>query len=520
MGECTPRRVDRGSCPCLPALPEIETHHSWDRVFDRTRPLAWMPLMSAAFPPLRLASPLPPVMNGSLGDFARDPIQVMRQMWASHGEVAALQDDNHRVYFIFGPHYNHEVLGDTKKYHAQFFAVRGPRKSAQRRVTSGLLSMNGDEHREHRRTVQAPFQKRAIQAYHDQVTGVTQDQIASWTPGDTKDIAEEMTHYMLRLTSSLLFGMDVPEMAYEVGRLTERWVDLNHQVGPAVFSADPALLANYEELLKSAEELEKAVLEMVRMRRSGQLGTDVLSLLIRAHDMQGGVTDEQLVGHIVLLFGAAHLTSAHTLTWTLFLLAQHPGVMSQLHAELQEKLDGKAPTAEQVDQLPVLDAVIRESMRVLPASAYSIRVAAEPCELGPFKLNAGNPVIFSQFITHHMPHLFPQPEKFLPDRWTSISPSPYAYLPFGAGARMCIGAALGMMQFKISLPTILGKFKLTMAPGAEVRARVMSTMLFPDSKIPMQIDRQDGLFTSQPVGGNIHSLVDLPPAIAAIRRAA
>ncbi|RLS54341.1 MAG: cytochrome P450 [Planctomycetota bacterium] len=472
------------------------------------------------FPTLRLASPLPPIMHGTLGEFVDDPIHVMRQMWASHGEVAALQDDNHRIHFVFGPQYNHEVLGDTRKFHAQFFAVRGPRKSAQRRVTSGLLSMNGDQHREHRRTVQAPFQKKAVQAYHDQVIGVTQDQLASWNPGETKDIAEEMTHYMLRLTSSLLFGMDIPEMAYEVGRLTERWVDLNHQVGPAVFSADPALLANYEELLQAADELEQAVLEMVRMRRGGQLGMDVLSLLIRAHDMQGGVSDEQLVGHIVLLFGAAHLTSAHTLTWTLFLLAQHPGVMSQLHAEFQEKLDGQAPTAEQVDQLPFLDAVLRESMRVLPASAYSIRVAAETCELGPFKLNPGNPVIFSQFITHHMPHLFPQPEKFLPDRWGAISPSPYAYLPFGAGARMCIGAALAMMQFKISLPTMLGKFKLSMAPEAEVRARVMSTMLYPASSVPMRIERQDGHFTSQPVSGNIHTLVDLPPSTVAIRRAA
>ncbi len=473
-------------------------------------------------PTLRIASPVPPILHGSVADFARDPIQIMRQLWALHGDVAALQEDNNRLFFVFGPTFNHQVLSDSKRFHSQFFAVRGPRKSAQRRVTSGLLSMNGEEHRDHRRMVMGPFQKRAIQAYHDNVIGMTQDAVSSWNHGDTKDMAEEMTHYMLRLTSSILFGVDMPEMAYEVGRLTERWVSLNHKVGPGIFSSDPDVLRHYDELLLAAEELEVAVLEMVRRRRSGQLGTDVLSLLIRANDMQGGVSDEQLVGHMVLMFGAAHLTSAHTLTWTLFLLAQHPGVMSQLHAELEQNLAGGPPTPEQIDQLPVLDRVIRESMRIMPASAYSQRVAAEPLELGPFRLNPGNPVIFSQFITHHMPSLFPQPEKFLPDRWLTATPSPYAYLPFGAGPRMCIGASLGIMQFKISLPTILGKFKLSMVPGAEVQARVMSTMLFPTSTIPMRIERQDGMFTSQPVSGNVHTLVDLPAATesVSVRRAA
>ena len=480
-----------------------------------------MPLMNDT-PTLRIATGQPPVLHGSVADFARDPIHTMRQLWALHGEVAALQEESNRLYFVFGPTFNHYVLSDTKRFHSQFFAVRGPRKSAQRRVTSGLLSMNGDLHREHRRTVMGPFQKKSIQAYHDNVIGMTQDMTSSWNPGDTKDIADEMTHYMLRLTSSILFGVDLPEMAYEIGRLTERWVALNHKVGPAVFSSDPGLLGSYDELLQTAEELEVAVMEMIRIRRSGKLGTDVLSLLILAHDMQGGISDEQLVGHVVVLFGAAHLTSAHTLTWTLFLLAQHPGVMSALHEELQTHLSGGAPTAEQLDHLPVLDRVLKESMRIMPASAYSQRVAAEPVELGPFTLSPGNPIIFSQFITHHMPSLFPQPEKFLPDRWLTAAPSPYAYLPFGAGPRMCVGAPLGMMQFKISLPTILGKFKLSMVPGAEVQARVMSTMLFPTSTIPMRIERQDGVFASQPVTGNVHSLVDLPAATesAATRRAA
>jgi cytochrome P450 len=461
-----------------------------------------------------------PVTLGKMIEFAKDPIVAMRSLWAHHGELAAFQEDSQRLHFVFGPTWTKYVLSDSQRFHSSFFAIRGPRKSAQRRVTSGLLTMNGDQHKEQRRFVMGPFQKRAIAAYHDHVAGMSQDAIGGWKAGETRDISEDMTHYMLRLTSSILFGLDVPELAYQIGELTDRWVALNHKIGPAALSSSPDLIAGYDDLLKAAEELEAAVLEMIRMRRSGKLGNDVLSLLIRAHDEMGNVSDDQLIGHIVLLFGAAHLTSAHTLTWTLFLLAQHPRIMQELNEELQRDLAGGSPRQDQVEALPVLDRVLRESMRILPASAYSQRIAAEPVELGPFHLNPGSVVIFSQLVTHHIPDLYTQPETFNPDRWQTLAPSPYAYLPFGAGPRMCIGAALGMMQLKISLPTFLGRYKMNVVAGAEVNARVMSTMLFPSS-VPMRIERNDGDFTNSHVTGNVHSLVNLPPVMPeVIRRAA
>ncbi len=479
--------------------------------------------MSHSFPSsLRIAGDdRLPVTFGKITDFANDPIVGMRRLWATHGEICAYQEETQRIHFVFGPTYTKQVLSDSQRFHASFFAIRGPRKSAQRRVTSGLLTMNGEQHKEHRRFVMGPFQKRAVAAYHDHVSGMSQDLVRSWEPGTVRDVSADMTHYMLRLTSSILFGLDCPELAYNIGELTEKWVALNHRLGPAALSSNLELVGEYELLLKSAEELEQAVLEMIRLRRGGKLGNDVLSLLIRAHDEMGNVSDDQLIGHIVLLFGAAHLTSAHTLTWTLFLLSQHPDVMRQLNDELQEHVRESSPTQDQLEALPVLERVLKESMRVLPASAYSQRIASEPVQLGPFELTPGSVVVFSQLITHHMPDLYAQPEKFLPDRWNTIAPSPYAYLPFGAGPRMCIGAALGMMQLKISLPTFLKERKVTLVPHSEIAAKVMSTMLFPATEVPMRIDENDGRFETSPVSGNIHSLVDMPAVTTVpMRRAA
>jgi len=475
----------------------------------------------AGFPRLAESSRPLPVTVGEIADFARDPYACMQRQWREHGEVSALQEGDQRVYFVFGPEYNRQVLTDTQRFHSRFFAIRGPKNSPQRRLTSGLLSMNGEQHKQQRRIVQEPFQKRAIVGYHDAVLGVSEEMTREWSTGDTLDINDEMTRYMLRLTSLIVFGLDCRDLAIRIGELTETWVALNHKVGITALVSDPNTAEDYERLLAVAVELEQAVKEMIALRRSGRVGFDVLSLLLRAHDVDTTVTDDQLVGHIVLMFGAAHLTSAHSLTWTLFLLSQHPEVMSELHAELDTVLAGQPPRPEHLDQLPVLDRVLKESMRVLPASSFLHRMTAESVELGPFQLPAGAVVIFSQLMTHHMPDLYPQPDAFLPDRWKSISPSPYAYLPFGGGARMCIGAALGTMQLKISLTRMLQQFKFSIPSQAAVNAKVMSTMLFPIGQIPMRIERPDGQFSANPVQGNIHRFVTVPTREAAeIRKAA
>ncbi|HVJ68005.1 MAG TPA: cytochrome P450 [Caulifigura sp.] len=475
----------------------------------------------AGFPRLAESSRPLPVTFGEVADFARDPYACMQRQYQEHGEVSAIQEGDQRVYFVFGPEYNRQVLTDTQRFHSRFFAIRGPKNSSQRRLTCGLLSMNGDQHKQHRRIVQEPFQKRAIVGYHDAVLGVSEEMTSTWRPGETLDINEEMTRYMLRLTSLIVFGLDCRDLAIRIGELTETWVDLNHKVGITALVSDPSRAEDYDQLLAVAVELEQAVREMIALRKSGKVGFDVLSLLLRAHEADPTVTEDQLIGHIVLMFGAAHLTSAHSLTWTLFLLSQHPEVMQELHAELSDKLQGQPPRPEHLEQLPVLDRVLKESMRILPASSFLHRMTAEPVELGPFQLPAGAVVIFSQLMTHHMPELFPQPDRFLPERWSTISPSPYAYLPFGGGARMCIGAALGTMQLKISLTRMLQQFKFTVPAGAAVNAKVMSTMLFPIGTTPMQVERQDGVFSANPVLGNIHRFVTVPEREAAeVRRAA
>jgi cytochrome P450 len=149
-------------------------------------------------------------------------------------------------------------------------------------------------------------------------------------------------------------------------------------------------------------------------------------------------------------------------------------------------------------------------MRVMPASSYSQRIAVEPTTLGPVRLNAWTPVIFSQFITHHRADLFENPDQFIPERWATISPSPYAYLPFGAGPRMCIGAPLAMVEIRTALTIMLKRFNFQIVPMSTVNSHVVSTMLGPTSPIHATLIPTSTLPVTAPVLGSIHNLVDLP----------
>ena len=455
----------------------------------------------------------PPITDGRLQDFIADPIACMRQLHQAHGDLAALRESQQQLVFVFSPELNHQVLSDSKLFHSRFFALRGPKKSALRRLTSGLLSMNGDEHKQQRRHVAAPFEKKSIGVYHNTITTLTDEMLGIWQPGETLDLSQEMTVLMRRITSAMLFGFDQMEVALEIGEMLDPWVEVNHQLSIGAFLPTEDFMPRYEELLVMAERLEDRILDLVRLRReAGILGTDLLSQLILVHGQSGGISDEQLVGHLAVLFGAAHMTSAITLGWTLFLLAQHPDVMHSLFRELLAGVYDDPMAAFDSGKRSLLDRVLRESMRVLPASSYSQRSNSAPMELGSLSLPRNSVVIFSQFMTQHRPDLFPNPEQFDPDRWLTISPSPYEYLPFGAGPRLCLGAPLALMTLKTILPRILRKYRLSAVAGSEINGRVVSTMLNPVSGLPMEVFRQDGRFASSPVHGNIHSLVDLPPA--------
>ncbi|MFN8707181.1 MAG: cytochrome P450 [Planctomyces sp.] len=464
-----------------------------------------------------------PVCQGSLLQFPENPIACMRRLHRECGDLAVLEDEGQRLVFVFSPELNHQVLSDADTFHSRFFAVRGSRNSSQRRVTAGLLSQNGPEHRDTRRLLKDMFSKRVLPGYHSTIIRLTEELMSDWKTLDVLDLNSEMVQFMVRMTSALLFGLDDSQVTSQLGHLIDQWVHKNHDVGMGALVSSPQFSGKYDELLEMADRLESSIQEMFRLHRSqDQTAPNVLNLLFQAQASQQQLTDEKLTGHATLLFAAAHLTTAHTFSWTLFLLAQHPNVMRKLQQELSQGIASDLPTAQEIERLPYLDAVIRESMRVMPASSYSQRIVASPVVLGGLNLTPGTVVIFSQYITHHRSDLYENPDQFIPERWETITPSPYEYLPFGAGPRMCIGAPLAMAELRTAMAVMLRRFHFRMASNCTVNGQVISTMLAPTTVMPAILVSPKEIPETSPVYGTIHDLVQLPPEATprSVRRAA
>ncbi len=461
------------------------------------------------------AIPGPPPMPfwGSRGNqvqFFLDPIAYLRRLHREHGSIALFVRGRPGIVFAFGPEYNRQILGNPRVFHSTGITMPGPARSRQRQLGFGLLSMNDEQHRQQRRLVMPPLHRKQIEGYRDAIVAVAARTLDGWRPGQVLDMARAMKQLSLRVTSQILFGLDEPREGERVGRMMEQWLQMNTSFLVRLFPVDrPG--TPYARMLRFAETLQGAIVEMIERKRTQRPETtDVLSLLIRARDEEGAsMTDEELIGQTNILFGAAHVTTSDALSWTLFLLAQHPAALTALLDELRGTLRGEAPSMAQLEQLPWLDCVLKESLRILPPPVYNCRLTTEPVELGPYRLPQGSTVAFSHYITHHMPELYAQPEAFRPERWRTITPAPYAYIPFGAGPRMCIGEPFAMMTMKLVLSLVVQRFRFTVTPGARIDRKVTVT-LSPKHGMPMRLERQDGRFCSSPVRGTIHEMVELP----------
>jgi cytochrome P450 len=346
-----------------------------------------------------------------------------------------------------------------------------------------------------------------VRGYHKIMVDVVNTEIAEWKTGIGINIHEKVRALTLRTASAVLFSRD-PAEAYPIGRMLEDWVERCFSMGVWTYPL-PVPGTPYHGMLRQAERIEKALLAMIaRWRAEPGASSDVLSLLMEARDNEGrAMTDTELVGQVSILFIASFETTTSALTWSLFLLAQHPAVMHQLMDEIESVLGDAPPHFDQLPQLPFLHWVIKESMRILPPVPYTVRVAQQQLKVGPFEVPPETRVIASHYLTHHSPDLYPEPERFRPERWRDINPTQYEYLPFNAGPRICIGGAFATQVLKISLAMILQRFRFTVVPGTRIN-RIVAISMNPRHGLPMIIAKKDRNYSVSEVRGQIREMVD------------
>jgi cytochrome P450 len=353
------------------------------------------------------------------------------------------------------------------------------------------------------------FHKKRVEALVDMVAARTQRYISPWCSGQEIDLVHEMVELSLDFAITGLIGLDPGVEGQRIHELLQRW-------GKNALSAQAQLLPfdvpglPYHRFLRLSEQLEDEFRKVIARKREGGIDdADALSLLLEMQAEDGTtLTDSELMGHLTTLFTAGHETTASAMTWTLFLLSQHPDVMGAVMDEIDGTLHGRLPTLEDLRAMPRMEKAIRESLRMFPPGIWMLRTAVESFELGPYNFRKGTHVVFSPGVTHRRPDLYEQPNKYMPDRWDSIERNTYEYLPFGGGPRRCLGATFAQMELQVALPVILQRFRLEIADGTRVD-RSGTILSFPKGKLQVKLRDQDRLFGKVRIYGNIHELVEL-----------
>jgi len=221
---------------------------------------------------------------------------------------------------------------------------------------------------------------------------------------------------------------------------------------------------------RAIQKLDKTVYEIIRLHRQNGNGSgDLLSILLEAQDEDGSqMNDRQVRDEVLTFLLAGHETTALALSWAWLLLAQDAEAERKLHAELDRVLAGRMPDLSDLPLLPYAEAVVKESLRLYPPAWAVARTAIHEFELGGYRVPAGASVVMSQWVMHRDARFFSDPLKFDPDRWSrqeSRNLPRFAYFPFGAGPRQCIGSSFAMMEAILLLATIARKFRFRLTEG-------------------------------------------------------
>lgn len=466
---------------------------------------------------------------GNLLVLTRDPINYMGRLFRDYGPVAALAAGGRsRVFstdpdcpgtvFVYGAELAREVETQHELFHKS--ALSGtlyptgkisPRQQPLLEYATGLFSVNSHEHRRHRRLLAPAFHKKRIETYHADMITITQEMLDGWRPGERRNIYEDMTHLTMRIAAKTLFGEDV-RGGIQIAKALQESLKLLLAPATILLPYDVPGLP-YRRFLNVVKRINTGMREAIAQKRAmATVGSDALSMLLHARDEDDSMlTESEVIGHATVIFAAGHETSSNALTWTLFLLSQHPRFTATLLDELDTLLKGEPPSLEQLHDLPLLEYTIKESMRLIPPVPWNTRTTAQPTELNGHHLPAGTEVILSIYHTHHVAELYTEPEVFNPNRWASIERDSFQWNPFSGGPRMCIGAPFAMQQMKIALAMILQRYRLQFIPDTPVDRFVSITMSLKNG-LPMLVQKQDRRFM-QGVGGvrgNVHEMVTLP----------
>ncbi|MFD6388649.1 cytochrome P450 [Nocardia sp. NPDC060259] len=430
---------------------------------------------------------------GHLLPFLKQPFTFLAQL-PEHGDLVKIRLGPKAAVVICDPGLTRKVLIDDRTFDKGGLFLEREREW----LGESVATCTHSKHRHKRRLAQPAFHPRRLADYAHTMTTQIASVVDGWHSGQVLDVCPEMFTITSRVFGAAMFSSTLPAgVLYEViGDLTATFDGtFQRTLLPDVISRLP--IPSTRRYNHANRRLRKTMNGIIADRRaSGIDNGDLLSALMAAHDRESDARssiDDDVSDAVVTFFVAGTETTSSALAWVLCVLAQHPDIEAQLHAEVDAVLSGRQPEYSDLERLQVASRIVTETLRLYPPAWFFTRTVTAGVGLGPYDLPVGSTVALSPYLIHRRADLYDEPDRFDPDRWLperAASP-PGSLLPFGGGARKCIGEAFGMTEVVLALVIIASRWRLQTIPGLRIRPP-LSVSLVPGGLHLRVLDRRAG----------------------------
>ncbi len=413
----------------------------------------------------RRLPPAPPSSN--LRQLVRDPLGFFHAAATQYGDIVCYRPAPEPAYLINHPDYVRHVLLDNNHNYSK---ATSSNLLFTKVVGEGLLTSEGETWRKQRRMMQPAFHHSRLERLDEIIAQAAEIMLERWkelfTAGQPVDLSREMGALTLTVTTKALFGVDLGDEVREIGEL------VTEGLGYLEKPSNP-------HLVNSISRLNKVVDRIIQQRKQDfRDGGDLLSSLIQARDDKTGIgmDDDQLRCQILTLMLAGYDTTASALSWTWYLLSQNPSSLERLRQEVVTILNGRTPRYSDLEQLPYTRMVLNESLRMYPPAWTLGRRAIDEDEIAGYYVAPNTVIAICVYSLHRHPGFWNNPDVFHPERFTeenSAGRHKFAYIPFGAGPRQCIGNNFGLMEACLVIACIAQRFELHLMPGIDVQPQAV-----------------------------------------------
>jgi len=410
---------------------------------------------------------------------AHDPLPILLSAYEEFGPVFSLRLLHSRVVFMLGPEANHFI---TVAHPENFHWREGSFGDLIPLLGDGLLTIDEDYHDRARAIMMPAFHRRQLTASVEAMTAEAEAAIGALPEAGTVDVYEWMRNLAMRIAMRALLGLD-PDEAGKGAAAAEHF---ERALGFYGIDYQWRLLRGpgspWRKMIASRRVLDEIVFAEIERCRADPdpERQDILSLLLGARGEAGeAFTDREVRDQVMTLMFAGHDTSTSTLSFMMYELAHHPEVAEKLRVEQDEVLGGEAPSIDRLEQMPYLDMVLDEVLRLYPPAWIGPRRAVRDFEFGGYTVPSGAYVNYCSWASHRIPEVFPEPEAFIPERFAPERKAALprgAYVPFGGGSRICIGKRFGQTEVKLVATMLLQRLRLDVLPGRTMTVRQMPTL--------------------------------------------